>query len=214
MQDVDDAVKEGGRVMVLDAVSFLGAAVLLAGLLVAEVGRAGAKERSGRRTALADRRFLAVTGLHAVLELQFAMLEIGIPLWIALHTGAPRALIAAVGGVNCLAVVLFQVRAGRGVTDVRSAARACAWGGVLLAGVLLHSLAELLTSVGPDVRGRRRRCDRTPPLVRAPHGGGHVQQPRTHRVGPGLCLRGRLTCRCRCAAGGRGPRWRRPGSSR
>ncbi|MFG2818291.1 MFS transporter [Kitasatospora sp. NPDC048365] len=157
-------------VMVLDAVSFLGAAALLVGLPVAEGGSTG-KARPGRRTALADRRFLTVTALHAVLELQFAMLEIGIPLWIALHTGAPRALIAAVGGVNCLVVVLFQVRASRGVTDVRSAARACARGGVLLAvaclvyaaaggrsalvasvvmlaGVLLHSLAELLTSAG------------------------------------------------------------------
>ncbi|BAJ32091.1 MULTISPECIES: MFS transporter [Kitasatospora] len=161
--------------LAVDAATFAATSLLLTGLPNAAPvdGRPQRADRDGkrRRTALADRRYLLVAFLHAVLELQFAMLEIGIPLWIATRTSAPRPLVAVVGIVNCLAVVLFQVRASRGVVDLRSAARACARGGVLLgaaclvyaaaagrgavlavvlvlAGVLLHSLAELLTSAG------------------------------------------------------------------
>ncbi|MDY0810962.1 MFS transporter [Kitasatospora purpeofusca] len=185
--------------LVLDAVSFLGVTVLLAGLPVGAVTAAGARatgaggaaratgvkgatgaegaggtaadDSRGPRTALRDRRYLLVTALHAVLELQLAVLTVGLPLWIVLGTGAPAAVLAAVNVVNCLLVVVFQVRASRGVTDVASAARACsrgalllaggclvyaaaqygpAWAaaGALLAGALVHTLGELLTSAG------------------------------------------------------------------
>ncbi|MGY0464897.1 MFS transporter [Kitasatospora sp. cg17-2] len=167
--------------MVLDAVSFLGVTVLLAGLPVSgtaagapgAAGAAGAAadDPRGPRTALRDRRYLLVTALHAVLELQLAVLTVGLPLWIVLGTGAPAAMVAAVNVVNCLLVVVFQVRASRGVTDVASAARACARGalllaggclvyaaaqygpawaaaGALLVGALVHTLGELLTSAG------------------------------------------------------------------
>ncbi|MFJ6776725.1 MFS transporter [Kitasatospora sp. NPDC091257] len=161
-------------VMVLDAASFLGATALLAGLPVRDltVGRDGAPEAAaGRRTVLRDRRYLLVTVLHALLELQLPVLTVGIPLWVVLATDAPAAVVAAVSVVNCLLVVVFQVRASRDVDDVPSAARACARGGLLLAGgcllyaaaqsgpaavataailvgALVHSLGELLTSAG------------------------------------------------------------------
>ncbi|MFJ4667155.1 MFS transporter [Kitasatospora purpeofusca] len=164
--------------MVLDALSFLGVTVLLAGLPVSATTTAGtgaggadADGSRGTRTALRDRRYLLVTALHAVLELQLAVLTVGLPLWIVLGTGAPAAMVAAVNVVNCLLVVVFQVRASRGVTDVASAARACARGalllaggclvyaaaqygpawaaaGALLVGALVHTLGELLTSAG------------------------------------------------------------------
>ncbi|WP_380281193.1 MFS transporter [Kitasatospora purpeofusca] len=161
--------------LVLDAASFLGVTALLTGLPepatpASGAGVGGAAE-GGRRTALRDRRYLLVTALHAVLELQLAVLTVGLPLWVVLGTEAPAATVAAVNVVNCLLVVLFQVRASRGVTGVPSAARACARGalllaagclgyaaaqygpawaaaGMLLAGALVHSLGELLTSAG------------------------------------------------------------------
>ncbi|MFB7616173.1 MFS transporter [Kitasatospora sp. NPDC056181] len=160
--------------MVLDAASFLGVTALLAGLPVPAgpvraAGAAGGPAK--RRTALRDGRYLLVTGLHAVLELQLAVLTVGLPLWIVLGTDAPPGVVSAVNVANCLLVVLFQVRASRGVTDVASAASACARGalllagaclvyaaaqsgpaalaaGVILAGALVHSLGELLTSAG------------------------------------------------------------------
>ncbi|MFJ5921695.1 MFS transporter [Kitasatospora sp. NPDC092948] len=121
-------------VLALDAASFAATSLLLRGLPDATVPAEERARKQRPRTALADRRYLLVAFLHAVLELQFAMLEIGIPLWIAVHTAAPRALVAVVAIVNSLAVVLFQVRASRGVVDIRSAGLACARGGVLLGG--------------------------------------------------------------------------------
>ncbi|MFE7530452.1 MFS transporter [Kitasatospora sp. NPDC057542] len=163
--------------MVLDAASFLGATALLAGLpdrdptVRRTTGPQAPVAPVGRRTVLRDRRYLLVTVLHALLELQLPVLTVGIPLWIVLATDAPAAVVAAVDVVNCLLVVVFQVRASRGVDDVPSAARACARGGLLLAGgcllyaaagsgpaavataavlvgALVHSLGELLTSAG------------------------------------------------------------------
>jgi len=159
-------------VLALDALSFLGATALLSGLPVPAVVPGEAIEGAqNRRSALRNRPYLLVTSLHAVLELQLAVLDVGIPLWIALSTGAPRWVISAVLVLNCLTVVLFQVRATRGVGDVRTAARACTRGALLLAGacliygtaqhrsavlagalmiggVLLHNFGELLTSAG------------------------------------------------------------------
>ncbi|MFG2906821.1 MFS transporter [Kitasatospora sp. NPDC048286] len=159
--------------MALDAASFLGAAALLAGLTLPseERRRTPGAATEKHRTALRDRRYLVVTALHAVLELQLAVLTVGMPLWIVLATDAPAAVVAAVNVVNCLLVVVFQVRASRGVDSVPTAARACSRGGAVLAaaclvyaaaqyspaaaaaatalaGALVHSLGELLTSAG------------------------------------------------------------------
>ncbi|MFF2042002.1 MFS transporter [Kitasatospora sp. NPDC058170] len=194
-------------VLVLDALSFLGAAALLVGLPVPD-GPAGPAEAAGapvkRRTALRDRRYLLVTALHAVLELQLAVLGVGLPLWIVLGTDAPPAVLAAVNVVNCLLVVLFQVRASRGVTDVATAARACARGalllaaaclvyaaaqygpaalaaGVLLAGALVHTLGELLTSAG----GWTLSLDLADPRAHGEYQGVFMSgQAAAHVIGP------------------------------
>jgi hypothetical protein len=166
-------------VLALDALSFVGAAWLTAGLPTVE--SAAATTTRNRRSALRDRRYLLVTSLHAVLELQLAVLTVGIPLWIVLSTHAPRPVIAAVNVLNCLTVVLLQVRASRGVTDVRTAARACAQGALLLAaaclvyataphraalvaaalmlgGALLHRVGDLLTSAPTRTRTASTRA--------------------------------------------------------
>ncbi|MFJ8433232.1 MFS transporter [Kitasatospora sp. NPDC094019] len=198
--------------LVLDAVSFLGVTVLLAGLPVAATAptattanaSAAAGDARRPRTALRDRRYLLVTALHAVLELQLAVLTVGLPLWIVLGTGAPAAVVAAVNVVNCLLVVLFQVRASRGVTDVASAARACARGalllaggclvyaaaqygpawaaaGALLAGALVHTLGELLTSAG----GWTLSLDLADPRAHGEYQGVFMSgQAAAHVIGP------------------------------
>ncbi|MFB8240813.1 MFS transporter [Kitasatospora purpeofusca] len=206
--------------LVLDAVSFLGTTVLLAGLPVSataaaaagaagaggatEAGGAAAEDPRGPRTALRDRRYLLVTALHAVLELQLAVLTVGLPLWIVLGTHAPAATVAAVNVVNCVLVVVFQVRASRGVTDVASAARACARGalllaggclvyavaqygpawaaaGALLVGALVHSLGELLTSAG----GWTLSLDLADPRAHGEYQGVFMSgQAAAHVIGP------------------------------
>ncbi|KOV27579.1 hypothetical protein ADK60_19515 [Streptomyces sp. XY431] len=203
--------------LVLDAVSFLGVTVLLAGLPVSATAAAAAsatgatggtgaaaEDRRGPRTALRDRRYLLVTALHAVLELQLAVLTVGLPLWIVLGTRAPAATVAAVNVVNCVLVVAFQVRASRGVADVASAARACARGalllaggclvyavaqygpawaaaGALLVGALVHSLGELLTSAG----GWTLSLDLADPRAHGEYQGVFMSgQAAAHVIGP------------------------------
>ncbi|MEU9077310.1 MFS transporter [Kitasatospora sp. NPDC048538] len=195
-------------VMALDAVTFLGATALLAGLpdeqLTDRQSQSLKAPVARRRTALRDRRYLLVTALHAVLELQLPVLTVAIPLWIVLATDAPAAVVAAVDVVNCLLVVVFQVRASRGVGDVRSAARACARGalllavgclcyaaarhgsaalaaGVVLAGALVHSLGELLTSAG----GWTLSLDLADPRAHGEYQGVFMSgQAAAHVIGP------------------------------
>ncbi|WP_327070184.1 MFS transporter [Kitasatospora sp. NBC_01302] len=142
-----------------DALSFVLVALVLRRLpgrsaaAAAAADEAAAAPRAERRNpALRDLPFLALTGLNAVLTLQFAMLEIGIPLWVVRDTHAPRFLVAAVMIVNTVLVVLFQVRATKGTEEPRLAARACLRGGLLLgAGCavvgLAHGLPAVLASV-------------------------------------------------------------------
>ncbi|MER6360897.1 MFS transporter [Kitasatospora sp. NPDC001527] len=193
---------------VLDAVSFLGVTALLVGLSLpatsAAGGGVGRTGPGGRWTALRDRRYLLVTVLHAVLELQLAVLTVGLPLWIVLGTEAPAATVAAVNVVNCLLVVLFQVRASRGVADVPSAARACSQGALLLAagclayavagygpgwaaaaallaGALVHTVGELLTSAG----GWTLSLDLADPRAHGEYQGVFLSgQAGAHVIGP------------------------------
>ncbi|MDH6136433.1 MFS family permease [Kitasatospora sp. MAA4] len=108
--------------------------------------------RDRRNPALRNLPFLVVTGLNSLLTLQFAMLEIGVPLWVVKDTTAPRALVAATLLVNTVLVVFLQVRATRGTEQPGAAARACARGGLLLAAScavlgLAHGLPAVLASV-------------------------------------------------------------------
>lgn len=86
-----------------------------------------------RGGALRDGPYLLITGLNAVLAVQFAVFSVGIPLWVVQETEAPRAVVAGAMILNTVLVVAFQVRATRGTHDPRSAARACRTSGLLLA---------------------------------------------------------------------------------
>lgn len=95
--------------------------------------RAAAGPSGGPRPALGDLPYLAVTVLAALLAIQFSVLEIGLPLWIARDTSAPRATVAAIVVLNTALVVLLQVRLSRGTEDTRRAAALGRLAGVLLA---------------------------------------------------------------------------------
>ncbi|GAA1639964.1 MFS transporter [Actinoplanes couchii] len=88
-------------------------------------------EKSGA-APLRDRRYLSVVALHSVIAIQFVLLTVGMPLWVAGHTTAPHATVALLLVLNTLLVTFFQVRATRLVTDVPSAGRAVRNGTVLL----------------------------------------------------------------------------------
>ncbi|MFD4398142.1 MFS transporter [Kitasatospora sp. NPDC058478] len=118
----------------------------------AEPGDGGARRGKRRNPALRDGPFLVVTVLNAVLALQFAVLEVGVPLWIVHDTEAPRITVAGTLIVNTLLVIALQVRATRGTEDRATAARLCGRGGLLLAASCLvvglaHGLPALVAAV-------------------------------------------------------------------
>lgn len=114
-----------------DVVTYLVAAPLTARLPHVPpvlVGRSGP-----RLPVLRDRPYVAVTLLSAVLSLQYGLLEVGVPLWVAEHTQAPRVMVAVLFVFNTAVVVALQVRASRGSDDVRVAAAVSRRSGLLFA---------------------------------------------------------------------------------
>jgi MFS family permease len=127
--------------ILVDAATFLVVAAMLPRIPMtsrrARVVEDGAAPVRSRRSALTDWPYLVVTALNAVLTLQFAVLTVGIPLWIVRETAAPHAVVGATLLLNTVLVVVFQVRATRAARDLRQAARACRLSGLLLAGYCL-----------------------------------------------------------------------------
>ncbi|MBP0454395.1 MFS transporter [Kitasatospora sp. RG8] len=141
-----------------DAVSYAVVAVLFYRLAVPAAARKAAADgqQAGggrkRNPALRDGPFLVVTVLNALLCLQFAMLEVGVPLWVVQHTDAPRITVAATMIVNTVLVIALQVRATRGTEERAGAARACGRAGVILAAsclviALAHGLPATVAAV-------------------------------------------------------------------
>lgn len=126
-------------VIVADALTFLVTAAILVRLRIPEGALGGVpRQRAGvatprRRRALADRPYLLVAALNGVIAAHSGVLEIGVPLWIAGSTNAPRWLISALLVVNTVMVVTLQVRASRGIDDPGQAAVALRRTGILLA---------------------------------------------------------------------------------
>ena len=103
--------------------------------------------------------------------MQYLVLGLLLPVWIVLHTNAPRWSVSAFFIINTVMVVLFQVRVGRTVQTIRQggaafrragviflvscsamglAAGLPAWGALLLlaGAIVLHSYGELWHASG------------------------------------------------------------------
>lgn len=81
-----------------------------------------------------DPRYLALAALSGVFAMQFGLLEMGVPLWVAHDTEAPNAVVSALLILNTVIVIAFQVPLSRGTHDLRVAGRAIGIAGVLMAG--------------------------------------------------------------------------------
>jgi hypothetical protein len=179
-----DTPKAYESMVYIDAVTFLLAALLLlrlAGGSITQkpqqgsahevVSPAEAHATPRRRLALTDRPYLLITALMGLLSIQVGVLEVGIPLWVADHTDAPRIVISAVMILNTAMVIVLQLRASRGTEDPKRAALACLRAGsffaaacvlyglahglppllaavVVLGGGAVHTLGEILSSAG------------------------------------------------------------------
>ncbi|MQS15316.1 MFS transporter [Streptomyces kaniharaensis] len=147
--------------IVANAVSFLFVAVMYRRLpVLAADGPSARSDAEGseaprtkrRNPALRDGPFLVVTVLNALLCLQFAVLEVGVPLWIVHETDAPRITVAGTLIVNTVLVITLQVRATKGTEDPATAARVCGRAGLFLAAScvvigLAHGLPAIVAAV-------------------------------------------------------------------
>ncbi|PBC84058.1 MULTISPECIES: MFS transporter [unclassified Streptomyces] len=117
----------------LNAVSFLGCGLLF--LRLPAVPPAPRRAPGEPRLAvLRDTPYALLAVLNMVMLLHIPILEVILPLWIALHTGAPPALTAVLLLLNTLAVVGLQVPLTKKIEGLRSAVRAFRIAGVALLG--------------------------------------------------------------------------------
>jgi MFS family permease len=93
----------------------------------------GGNQTGPRLVALRDRHFLTATALSGCMSIQFAIQNIGVPLWIIQFTHAPRWWVAVVMLVNTTAVIFLQVRFTRGTDDLKFASRAFRRSGLFIA---------------------------------------------------------------------------------
>ncbi|GAB3900390.1 hypothetical protein GCM10029964_087690 [Kibdelosporangium lantanae] len=127
------------------------------------------ERREGYREVLKDWRYTVLSLLNVLVLLEATIFTVGVPLWVVQHTSAPSAVVGVLFTINTVMIVLFQVRATKGLDgpgDVRPGYQRAAyfmvvavaayvvaqWVGVVPAVVLLvvavvtHSFTELLAS--------------------------------------------------------------------
>ncbi|HET6867935.1 MAG TPA: MFS transporter, partial [Solirubrobacteraceae bacterium] len=129
-----------------------GGTYLVYAALVITVPRVAAPVRAangrGGVRVVRDAPYMSLAGLMGVLALCWAMLSSGLPLWVTLHTHAPRSISAVVVLISSVGIAVFQVRVSRGITAPRAAAT-----GTLLSGCALAASCLLfaLTAGGGGV---------------------------------------------------------------
>lgn len=157
--------------ILLDAASFLMAAALALRLPRLEPVRERNERGAGMLAVFRDPPYVVVVLLSTMLNMQFAILDVALPLWVVTATDAPRWIVPVTVVLNTLAVALWQVPVTRRYTGLNEAARALRWAGLvlllacvllalagslptgwavaaLLIGALVHVAGELLQSAG------------------------------------------------------------------
>ncbi|MFB7125063.1 MFS transporter [Kitasatospora sp. NPDC056273] len=144
------------RVLILaNGLSYVLAAVLVwrtrepsgRGLVAAKAGEAPAGAPSAAPSPWRDRGYLRFVLLDMPLNLDDSVLNVGLPLWLVHHTGAPHAVVPVFLVLNTVLVVLLQLRVSAWAEGALGAAAAVRWYGVtVLGGCLLIALA---TGAGP-----------------------------------------------------------------
>jgi len=117
--------------MLADAATFTVAALIA--LRLATTPPAGRAAGKSKRLALSDRRYVGLTALSGVLSLQFVISGYLLPLWVVLHTHAPRWLASPLLLLNTAVVVALQVRVSARYKGLLRAAVAVRIAGALLA---------------------------------------------------------------------------------
>ncbi|MGW1178753.1 MFS transporter [Kitasatospora sp. NPDC002543] len=117
------------------------------GLVAAEAGEEPAGAPAAPPSPWRDRGYLRFVLLDIPLNLDDSILNVGLPLWLVHHTGAPHAVVPVFLVLNTVLVVLLQLRVSARAEGALGAAAAVRWYGVtVLAGCMLIALS---TGAGP-----------------------------------------------------------------
>ncbi|WP_237323678.1 MFS transporter [Streptomyces sp. MOE7] len=102
------------RALILgNALTFLGSAAVLVKLPKLEPLASPRDE--GRWIALKDKPYVAFVVLDGIMWIQSEVLSYALPLWVVLHTEAPRWFVGLAIAVNTVMVVFLQIRTSRGI---------------------------------------------------------------------------------------------------
>ena len=107
-----------------------------------ELALEAAVHGAGRRSALRNRGFVAMSVCGGVLSTHQVLLNVVIPLWLVEETDAPHVLLAWLFATNTVMAVLLQVAAARGVVSVADSLRATRRGAlffVLSCGIVAYT---------------------------------------------------------------------------
>ncbi|GAA2998938.1 hypothetical protein GCM10017559_19530 [Streptosporangium longisporum] len=129
----------------MDALSFLLAALILL-RLPAVPATPAAPAGEPALAVLRDRPYALISFLNMIALLNMPILSLVIPLWVVQRTQAPSWTVSALLVVNTLAVVLFQVRVARRVTDLGSASASVRLAGaVMFAACVVFALSSAVS---------------------------------------------------------------------
>ncbi|WJY41863.1 MFS transporter [Streptomyces sp. P9-2B-2] len=130
------------RVLILgNALTFLGSAAVLVGL--PKLAPLPSPREEGRWIALKDRPYVMFVVLDGIMWIQSEVLSYALPLWIVLHTDAPRWFVGLAIAVNTVMVVLLQIRTSRGIKGGTVAGRAIRRAGLaFLIGMAVIAMAS------------------------------------------------------------------------
>lgn len=115
-----------------DGVTFLVCAALYQRLAVPRASRPARDSAAGDRRAFRDRRYLRFVALNTVISLEYPILSLILPLWVA-RTSAPLWLAPPLLLINTVMCVALQVRASHGCETVSGATRTLRRAAVALA---------------------------------------------------------------------------------
>jgi MFS family permease len=73
---------------------------------------------------LADRPFVTFAAIDGAMGLQYGVISLLLPLWIAFHTRAPHWTVAAAFAMNALVAVFLQARIGTNVNSIQTGGQA------------------------------------------------------------------------------------------
>jgi len=90
-----------------------------------------------------DTPYVVMTALMAAMAVQYAILDVGVPLWVDNYTEAPTWTVSLLFVINTVVVVLFQVAVSRRVETVVVAARVISLSGMVFwTACVLFALSE------------------------------------------------------------------------